>query len=72
MDKDRRQELLKRGRLSSTWEGEPMLGGWYTEAEIEATVRAMRDSMDPLVGFGFFCDELVDFEHAFAEYCGTH
>ena len=71
MDEDRRQEILKRGRLSSTWEGEPMLGGWYTEAEIEATVRAMRDSMDPLVGFGFFCDEIVDFEHAFAEYCGT-
>ena len=46
-------------------------GGWYTEEEIEAATKAIRDSMDPTtVGFGFICPEILDFEAAFAEYCG--
>lgn len=48
-----------------------MMGGWYTEAEVEAIVKAVRDSMDWTVGFGFFCQEILDFEAAFAAYCGT-
>jgi len=71
MDKERRQRVLEQGRLSTEWQGEPMLGGWYTEEEIEAVVKAMRDSMDLSVGFGFICDEIVEFEERFAEYCGT-
>jgi dTDP-4-amino-4,6-dideoxygalactose transaminase len=47
------------------------LGAWYTEEEIEAATRAIRDSMDPTVGFGFICEEIEEFEAAFAEYCGT-
>jgi len=56
--------------LSREWPAEPMLGGWYTEEEIEAVVKAIRSSMDPAVGFGFFCDEIVDFERQFADYIG--
>lgn len=71
MDKAKRQEILARGKLSQEWPAEPMLGGWYTEEEIEATVKAIRSSLDPAVGFGFFCDEIVEFEQKFAAYIGT-
>ena len=39
-----------------------MLGAWYTEAEVEAAVKAIRDSMDWTKGFGFFCEEITGFE----------
>ena len=42
-----------------------------TDAEIDATVKAIKDSMDYRVGFGFNVDEIVAFEEAFASYCGT-
>jgi len=71
MDKERREEILSRERPTSNWQGEPMLGGWYTEEEIDAVVKAIRSSMDWTVGFGFYCDEIVEFEERFAEYCGT-
>ncbi len=71
MDRMHRKQILQRGRPSAKWEGEPMLGGWYTDEEFETVMRTIRDSMDPYVGFGFFCDEIVDFEKAFAQYCGT-
>ena len=71
MDEKRRQEMLKRGRPEVTWPGEPLLGGWYTEEEIDVVVRTIRESMDWTVGFGFICDEIKQFEAAFAEYCGT-
>ncbi len=71
MDKAKRKEILSRGKLSRDWQAEPMLGGWYTEEEIEAAVTAIRNSLDPSVGFGFFCDEIVEFEQKFAEYVGT-
>jgi perosamine synthetase len=71
MDQARRKEILARGGMSREWLAEPMLGGWYTEKEIEAAVKAIRNSLDPAVGFGFFCDEIVEFEQKFAEYIGT-
>jgi len=71
MDKARREKILSRGRPTANWEAEPMLGGWYTEEEIDAVVKAIRSSMDWTVGFGFYCDEIVEFEEKFAEYCGT-
>ena len=71
IDAKRRKEILSRPRPEKTWEGEPLLGGWYTEEEIEAAVRAIRDSMDWQVGFGFIVQEITDFEEAFAAYCGT-
>ena len=61
MDKQRRDEILSHARDHVRWDGEPMMGGWYTEAEVEAVVRAIRESMDWTVGFGFFCDEIVAF-----------
>lgn len=71
MNKETRKEILSRGLPNIKWEGEPMLGAWYTEEEIDAVVKAIRDSMDWTVGFGFFCDEIVEFEEQFANYCGT-
>jgi len=72
MDKARRQQILQQQSLTKPWPGEPMLGGWYTEEEIEAVVATIRDSMDPETGFGFFCEEITNFEQAFADYCGTN
>jgi perosamine synthetase len=66
-----RKAILARGRPGARWPGEPLLGGWYTDEEIEAATRAIRDSMDPTVGFGFICEEIEEFEAAFAGYCGT-
>lgn len=71
LDKERRSRILRQGSHSVKWDGEPMMGGWYTEEEVEAIVKAVRDSMDWSVGFGFLCDEIVEFEERFAEYCGT-
>ncbi|MBM4079144.1 MAG: DegT/DnrJ/EryC1/StrS family aminotransferase [Planctomycetes bacterium] len=45
----------------------PPLGGWYTEEEVEAVTRALRESMDWRVGFGG--KEIAEFEAAFARYC---
>ena len=71
MDKERRRELLQRGMPDVKWEGEPMMSGWYTEEEVDAVVESVRSSMDWTVGFGFWCEEIVEFERRFAAYCGT-
>ena len=61
-----------RGRPGPFWPAEPLLGGWYTEEEVEAATKAIRDSMDPTtVGFGFICPEILEFEEGFAKYCGA-
>jgi perosamine synthetase len=71
MDPAARAAVLARGRPGPRWPGEPLLGGYYGDEEIEATVQAIRTSMDPTVGFGFICRETEEFEAAFAAYCGT-
>jgi dTDP-4-amino-4,6-dideoxygalactose transaminase len=71
MNIEKRRAILKRGFPDMKWEGEPMLGAWYTQEEIEAVVKTIRESMDWTIGFGFFCDEIVEFEEKFASYCGT-
>ena len=74
IDERRRKEILDRGKPEPrdvVWPGEPLIGGWYTEEEIETTIRTIRASMDWTVGFGFICQEITDFESAFAGYCGT-
>jgi dTDP-4-amino-4,6-dideoxygalactose transaminase len=71
MDKAQQKRVVARGGLSREWQAEPMLGGWYTEEEIEAVVKAVRACMDPAVGFGFFCDEILELEKKFADYIGT-
>lgn len=72
MDAETRKQIIaEHGKPSPAWPGEPLLGGWYTEEEIEAAVAAIRSSMDWRVGFGFIVQEILDFEAAFAQYCGT-
>ena len=55
------------------WWGELNFGGWYTEAEIDAVVEAIRSSMHWSQGFGHggSSSEIEKFEKAFASYCGT-
>jgi dTDP-4-amino-4,6-dideoxygalactose transaminase len=72
MDEKRRKGILARGRPAVAWPGEPLLGGWYTEEEVETVVRTIRESMDPTVGFGFICPEIEELEAAFAAYCGAN
>ncbi len=72
MDAMLRKEILKRNRPTAKWTGtggEPSLGAWYTEEEVEAAANAIRASMDWTVGFTW--DEIIEFEKKFAEYCGT-
>jgi len=71
MTEKQRKEALKRKRPSMPWPGEPLLGSWYGEEEIEAVVKTIRASLDPTVGFGFICEEIEQFEAAFAGYVGT-
>jgi dTDP-4-amino-4,6-dideoxygalactose transaminase len=74
LDPQVRKEILSRGKPEPKdvlWWGEPNLGGWYTEAEIEAAVRAIRESNDWAVGFGPNPKVIEEFENAFAEYCGA-
>lgn len=55
------------------WWGELNFAGWYTEAEIEAVVEAIRSSMHWTKGFGHGgnSSEIEKFENAFAQYCGS-
>jgi perosamine synthetase len=71
MNKQTRDRILAR-KPDRPFPAEPQLGAWYTEAEIDATVKAIRDSMDYRTGFGFNVDEIVAFENEFAAYCGTN
>ena len=69
-----RRDILSRGKPEPrdvTWWGEPNLGAWYTEAEVDAAVRAIRESNDWAVGFGPNPKIIEEFENAFAEYCGA-
>lgn len=74
LDYKTRKDILSRGKPEPKdvpWWGEPNLGGWYTEAEVEATVRAIRESNDWSVGFGPNPKVIEEFENAFADYCGA-
>ncbi|MBN1584517.1 MAG: DegT/DnrJ/EryC1/StrS family aminotransferase [Anaerolineae bacterium] len=71
IEKNRRKEILARGKPAVKWPGEPKLGSYYGEEEIEAIVQSIRESMDWTVGFSFACSQIPEFEAAFAAYCGT-
>jgi perosamine synthetase len=71
ISRERRQDILRGGKTKIAWEGEPLLGSLYGEEEIEAAVAAMRDSLEISRGFGFTCQQILDFEAAFAQYAGT-
>ncbi len=68
---ERRRTVLSGGRTKIVWEGEPLLGATYGEEEVEAAVAAIRESMAVSTGFGFTCQQILDFEQAFAQYVGT-
>ena len=68
------KDIIARGKPEPKdvpWWGEPNLGGWYTEAEVEAAVRAIRESSNWTTGFGPNSKVIEEFENAFADYCGV-
>lgn len=69
IDKNERERVLNNARPKTLLAGEVHLGSWYTEEEINAVVRAIRDSMD--WNKGFTGEEIEEFERRFAEYVGT-
>jgi len=72
IDKPTRQTILKQPRPEPPFRSEPLLGSWYTEAEMEALNRVVRERNDWRGdGFGFICKEITDFEAAFARYVGV-
>ena len=71
IDPARRKEIVSRGKPEQTVLGEPALGGYYTEDEVDSVVKTVRESMDWHVGFGFITKEISDFEAAFADYVGA-
>lgn len=69
-----RKKILSRGKLNPSnvlWYGEPNLGAWYTETEIEAVAASIRESMDWTVGFGPNPKTIEEFESAFAKYVSS-
>lgn len=69
-----RKKILSYGKPEPKdvpWYSEPNLGGWYTEAEIDAVVKTIRESMDWTVGFGPNSKTIEEFENAFAKFCGA-
>ena len=71
IETDARKEILSAGKPDPPFRGEPLLGGYYTEEEVDTVVATVRESMDWHVGFGFITKEITDFEDAFADFCGT-
>ena len=74
LNKNMIKKILAAGKPEPSdvpWWGEPNFGAWYTEAEIDTVVTAIRGSMHWSVGFGPHSKEIRDFEEAFADYCGT-
>ncbi|WP_037788522.1 DegT/DnrJ/EryC1/StrS family aminotransferase [Streptomyces natalensis] len=52
------------------WANEPALGAVYTQAEVDAVLAALHESMDPHIGFRAKNREMI-FEDAFGAYCGA-
>ncbi len=76
IDAVKRKIILSKGKPEPKdvpWWGEPNFGGWYTEAEIDAVVKAIRSSMHWSEGFGHggSSKKIEEFENAFADYCGA-
>jgi len=69
MSESRRKSILSKIHPTVLWAGEVHLGAWYTEEEIEAAVKAIRDSMD--WNKGFEGEEIDEFGQKFAEYVST-
>ena len=72
IDYQTRKNILAKGKPEPKdvpWWGEPNLGAWYTEAEVEAALKTIRESMNWMIGFGPNPKEIEEFENAFARYC---
>ena len=67
----RRKEILSTHKPDRPFRGEPHLGGWYTEAEVDTMVKTVRASMDWHEGFGFMVPEILNFEREFADFVGV-
>ena len=50
MDAARRKELIKEHKPPVHWPGEPLLGGWYTEEEIEEHWEMLGDCAEKMKG----------------------
>ena len=71
---DQIESILKKGKPSPAdvpWYGEPNLGGYYGEEEIEAVVKVLRESTHWSVGFSSKSKEISQFEEMLADYCGA-
>jgi len=71
MTRKERIEMLRAGRPSLDYAGEPSLGSIYGEEEVEAAVRAIRHASSPERGFRTSSSEGEPFEAEFAAYIGT-
>jgi dTDP-4-amino-4,6-dideoxygalactose transaminase len=74
LDATTRKEVLARGKPEPSdvmWWGEPNLGAWYTDEEIDAAVASIKESSHWTTGFGPNPRTITEFEEAFAEYCGA-
>jgi len=74
LDRKTGKGILARGKpepKNIMWWGEPNMGSWYTEAEVDAAIRSIRESNDWAIGFGPNASVIQEFENAFAKYCGT-
>lgn len=74
LSQEKRKEILSKGKPEPKdvlWYGEPNFGGWYTDAEVNAAVSSIRESMDWTVGFGPNSKTIEEFETAFTKYCGA-
>ncbi len=71
MDAITRRGILERGGTTIDWPGEPSLGGYYGQEEIDVVIKTIQDSMSFVTGFGFICEEIAQFEAEFARYCGA-
>ena len=67
------RKILKKGKPKpkSIWFGEPNLGSYYDQKEINAVVKTLKQSKHWSVGFGPRPKEVDKFEQNFAKYCGT-
>ena len=65
MTRKQRKRLLEH-KPDRPYPAEPQLGAWYTDAEIDATVKAIQDSMD-MRPFARVEDVTEDIEHIWAE-----
>ncbi len=73
LDKNFIKKTLKKTKPSpnTKWYGEPNLGSYYDNSEINAVIKTLKKSKHWSIGFGPNPIEVNKFENDFAKYCGT-